>query len=51
MFTGKELCEWLDNIYQSFDQLCEKHGLQKIETVGKTYMACGGLKQSEKKID
>ena len=51
MFTGKELCEWLNNIYQSFDQLCEKHGLQKIETVGNTYMACGGLKQNEKKID
>jgi len=44
MFSGKELCEWLDNIYLSFDQLCEKHGLQKVETVGKTYMACGGLK-------
>jgi len=27
MFSGKELCEWLDNIYLSFDQLCEKHGL------------------------
>jgi hypothetical protein len=51
MFTGRELCEWLDNIYNAFDQLCEQHGLQKIETVGKTYMACGGLKQSEKKVD
>lgn len=51
MFTGRELCEWLDNIYNAFDQLCEQHGLQKIETVGKTYMACGGLKQSEKKYD
>jgi class 3 adenylate cyclase len=25
--------------------------LQKIETVGKTYLACGGLKSAEKKIE
>lgn len=23
MFTGRELIEWLDNIYNAFDQLCE----------------------------
>lgn len=31
--------------------MCDQFGLQKIETVGKTYMACGGLKSAEKKID
>jgi class 3 adenylate cyclase len=38
-------------VYAAFDQLCDQFGLQKIETVGKTYMACGGLKSAEKKID
>ena len=41
----------MDQVYNAFDQLCDQFGLQKIETVGKTYMACGGLKSAEKKID
>ena len=33
----------LDNVYKDFDILCSKYGVQKIETVGNTYMAaCGG---------
>lgn len=33
----------LDKIFKDFDSLCQKHGVQKIETVGNTYMAaCGG---------
>ena len=51
MFSGKELCDWLDFIYNAFDQLCEQNGLQKIETVGKTYMACAGLRLTEKRVD
>jgi hypothetical protein len=31
--------------------MCDQFGLQKIETVGKTYMACGGLKSAERKIE
>ena len=50
-YTGTELLQFLDQIYNTFDQLCDQFGLQKIETVGKTYMACGGLKYAEKKID
>ncbi|CAD8108619.1 unnamed protein product [Paramecium sonneborni] len=34
----------LDGLFRSFDQLCAQNGMQKIETVGKTYMAAGGLK-------
>ncbi|CAD8192211.1 unnamed protein product [Paramecium pentaurelia] len=34
----------LDGLFRSFDQLCTQNGMQKIETVGKTYMAAGGLK-------
>ena len=51
LYSGRDLIELLDQVYNAFDQLCEQHGLQKIETVGKTYMACGGLKLSETRID
>jgi len=37
----------LDEIFRHFDQTCRKHGVQKIETVGKTYMGCAGLKLIE----
>ena len=50
-YSGQELLGFLDQIYNAFDQLCDQFGLQKIETVGKTYQACGGLKSAEKKID
>lgn len=50
-YTGNELLAFLDSVYNAFDQLCDQYGLQKIETVGKTYMACGGLRSAEKKID
>lgn len=51
LYEGKELIELLDQTYNAFDQLCDQYGLQKVETVGKTYMACGGLKIVESKID
>jgi class 3 adenylate cyclase/phosphoserine phosphatase len=35
----------LDGIFKKFDDLCTIHGVQKIETVGKTYMAAAGLKK------
>ncbi len=49
--SPKELIQLLDRIYNTFDQLCNLHGLQKIETVGKTYMAAAGLKECEKDVD
>ena len=33
----------LDRIFRKFDDLCLLHGVQKIETVSKTYMAAAGL--------
>ena len=48
MYQPGELIEFLDKMYNAFDQMCNIHSLQKIETVGKTYMACGGLKAIEK---
>ena len=34
----------LDKIFRKFDDLCVMYGVQKIETVGKTYMAAAGIK-------
>ncbi|CAD8127987.1 unnamed protein product [Paramecium sonneborni] len=34
----------LDILFRQYDSLCSQYGLQKIETVGKTYMAAAGLK-------
>lgn len=39
-----QIVEILDELFRAYDLLCKKHGVQKIETVGKTYMACAGLK-------
>ena len=45
--SPKDLISFLDEVYSMFDQFCFLHGLQKIETVGKTYMAAGGIKECE----
>ncbi|CAG9331911.1 unnamed protein product [Blepharisma stoltei] len=50
-FTPQELIEFLDGVFRKFDQLCDEFGVTKIETVGKTYMACAGLKDSEPESD
>lgn len=47
----RELISLLDKIYGTFDQLSNIHGIQKIETVGYTYMGAGGLKECEKDMD
>ena len=46
-----EITEFLDDLFQKFDELCTINGVVKIETVGKTYMACAGLKDSEGEIE
>jgi class 3 adenylate cyclase len=33
----------LNEIFSAFDQLAERHGLEKIKTIGDSYMAVGGL--------
>jgi class 3 adenylate cyclase len=42
--------EIMDEVFRTFDGICKANGIQKIETVGKTYMAAGGLKFIEEKI-
>ena len=41
----------LDTVYNTFDKFCDQYGLLKVEVVGKTYLACGGLKVAERKVD
>ena len=38
-----ELVNVLNKIFSQFDQLAEKHGLEKIKTIGDAYMVAGGL--------
>lgn len=38
-----ELVSLLNQIFSKFDQLTEKHGLEKIKTIGDAYMVAGGL--------
>ena len=46
-YSCDELCELLNEIWLNFDFLCDKNGIYKIETVGKTYLTCGGLNYKE----
>ncbi len=41
--TPTELVDVLNGIFSTFDMLAEKHGLEKIKTVGDAYMVVGGL--------
>ncbi|CAK5150296.1 unnamed protein product [Aphanomyces euteiches] len=41
-----EVVSLLDHIYSLFDEICVKFHVQKMETVGKTYMACAGLHET-----
>jgi len=38
-----DLVNLLNQIFSTFDQLAEQHGLEKIKTIGDAYMAVGGL--------
>ena len=39
----KELVDLLNQVFSTFDRLAEKHGLEKIKTIGDAYMAAAGL--------
>ncbi|MBA2690587.1 MAG: adenylate/guanylate cyclase domain-containing protein [Burkholderiales bacterium] len=38
-----EMVALLNEIFSAFDMLAEKHGLEKIKTIGDAYMVAGGL--------
>lgn len=39
----KEVVGVLDDVFSKFDDLAEKHGLEKIKTIGDCYMAAAGI--------
>ncbi len=41
--TPKELVHDLHECFTAFDHIMQKHGLEKIKTIGDAYMAAGGL--------
>jgi adenylate cyclase len=41
--TPQELVKYLNEIFSCFDRLAEKHGVEKIKTIGDAYMVVGGL--------
>ena len=41
--SAKELVAELNYCFKAFDKFCEKHQIEKIKTLGDSYMAAGGL--------
>ena len=41
----------LNEVFSHFDQLAEKHGLEKIKTIGDAYMVAGGLDEHHRGPD
>ena len=41
--SPEELVESIDFYFSKFDEIVEKHGLEKIKTIGDAYMCAGGL--------
>ena len=41
--TAKELVSEINACFKAFDNIIEKHGIEKIKTIGDSYMAAGGL--------
>lgn len=43
LVTPEQLVAGLDTIFNTFDRLAEKHGCEKIKTIGDSYMVVAGL--------
>ena len=41
--SPQELVAALDDVFTAFDDLVQRHGLEKIKTIGDAYMAVGGV--------
>jgi guanylate cyclase len=41
--SAEALVAWLSDLFSAFDALCERHGLEKIKTIGDAYMAVAGV--------
>ena len=47
-FTPQELVAEINECFSAFDQIMTKHNVEKIKTIGDSYMAAGGLPTSNK---
>lgn len=45
--SPSQIFTMLNRVFSSFDALAEKHGLEKIKTIGDAYMVAGGLNESD----
>ena len=41
--SAEEMVEWLNEVYSEFDALVQKHGVEKIRTIGDGYMVAAGV--------
>lgn len=49
MLSPKKLVSALDRCFRAFDEIAERHGLEKIKTIGDAYMCAGGLPATDDK--
>ncbi|MEB3235301.1 MAG: adenylate/guanylate cyclase domain-containing protein [Cyanobacteriota bacterium] len=40
---ARELVTFIDDVFQRIDRLCMQHGVEKIKTIGDSYMAAAGV--------
>lgn len=45
--TPEAVVASLDGLFNTFDRLVDKHGLEKIKTIGDAYMVAGGVPQAQ----
>jgi adenylate cyclase len=45
--SPNQIFSMLNKVFSTFDALAEKHGLEKIKTIGDAYMVAGGLNNDE----
>lgn len=46
--SPEQMVALLNTIFSGFDELCERHGVEKIKTIGDAYMVVGGLNRDGK---
>lgn len=42
--SPEKVVAYLDELVRAFDEMCERHGAEKIKMMGDAYMAAGGLR-------
>ena len=45
--SPEELVAMLNRVFSAFDEAAERHGIEKIKTIGDAYMAAAGLPQAQ----